>query len=343
MNTILQQYGLSTSAYTIEQFGSGLIHRTFAVKNGFGEEAFILQVVNHHVFTKPDDIAHNLSVLDAFRKKYHPDFFFPVPLPTKSGEPYARVGESYFRLTSFVHKSHAVNSCSSPQQAYEAARQFGKFTAMLTGVRTDMLRYTIPGFHDLHWRWKQFQEALATGNKERMAVAVTEIDFLKSRYDIVEQYDAIKKDPEFRIRVTHHDTKISNVLLDDDDKGICVIDLDTVMPGYFISDLGDMFRTYLSPANEEEKDLSKIEVRKDFYDAIVKGYLSFMEPELTAKERSSFKYAGEFMIYMQALRFLTDYLNNDRYYGQSYEGHNLLRAQNQIALFRLFLAVSNGV
>ena len=170
-----------------------------------------------------------------------------------------------------------------PQQAYEAARQFGKFTAMLTGVRTDMLRYTIPGFHDLNWRWQQFQDALSTGNKERMAVAVTEIDFLKSRYDIVEQYNAIKKDPEFKVRVTHHDTKISNVLLDDTEKGICVIDLDTVMPGYFISDLGDMFRTYLSPANEEEKDLSKIEVRKDFYDAIVKGYLSFMEPELNRK------------------------------------------------------------
>ena len=338
MNAILKQYGLSPSAYSLEQFGSGLIHRTFAVKNGFGEEAFILQEVNHHVFKKPEDIAHNLMVLDNFRKQNHPDFFFPVPLNTKDGKPYARMGDNYFRLTSFVHKSHAVNSCTTAQEAYEAARQFGKFTAMLTGVRMDMLRYTIPGFHDLNWRWQQFQDALDAGNKERMATAGAEIGLLKSRYDIVEQYNAIKTDPEFRIRVTHHDTKISNVLLDENEKGICVIDLDTVMPGYFISDLGDMFRTYLSPASEEEKDLDKINVRKDFYDAIVRGYLSFMEPELTAKEKASFSYAGEFMIYMQALRFLTDYLNNDRYYGQSYEGHNLIRAQNQIALLGLFLA-----
>jgi thiamine kinase-like enzyme len=209
---------------------------------------------------------------------------------------------------------------------------------MLTGVKMDMLRYTIPGFHDLNWRWQQFQDALATGDSARIALAKTEIEYLQSRFDIVEQFNAIKKDPDFKIRVTHHDTKISNVLLDENEKGICVIDLDTVMPGYFISDLGDMFRTYLSPANEEERDLSKITVRKDFYDAIVKGYLTFMEPELTATEKAHFHYAGEFMIYMQALRFLTDYLNNDRYYGQSYEGHNLLRAQNQIALLSAFVS-----
>ena len=161
---------------------------------------------------------------------------------------------------------------------------------------------------------------------------------MQSRYDIVEKFNAIKQDPEFKIRVTHHDTKISNVLLDENEKGICVIDLDTVMPGYFFSDLGDMFRTYLAAASEEEQDLSKIVIRGDFYNAIVKGYLSFMGPELTAKEKDHFDYAGGFMIYMQALRFLTDYLNDDKYYGQSYEGHNLLRAQNQIALFAAFVA-----
>jgi len=336
MNKILQQYGLSPSAYSLEQFGSGLIHRTFAVKNGFGEEAFILQEVNHHVFTKPEDIAHNLTVLDNFRKQHHPEFFFPVPLPTLKGEAYAREGDRYYRLTSYVHKSHAVNSCTTAEEAYEAARQFGKFTAMLTGVRMDMLRYTIPGFHDLNWRWQQFQDAMATGDAGRLAKAGKEIEFLQSRYDIVEQFNAIKKDPEFKIRVTHHDTKISNVLLDENEKGICVIDLDTVMPGYFFSDLGDMFRTYLSKASEEEKDLSKIIIRGECYNAIVKGYLTFMGPELTSKEMDHFDYAGEFMIYMQALRFLTDFLNLDRYYGQSYEGHNLLRAQNQIALFAAF-------
>jgi thiamine kinase-like enzyme len=134
--------------------------------------------------------------------------------------------------------------------------------------------------------------------------------------------------------VTHHDTKISNVLFDDQDNGLCVIDLDTVMPGYFISDVGDMMRTYLSPVNEEEKDLSKIIIRNEYFKAITDGYLSEMSAELTEKEKEHFVYAGKFMIYMQALRFITDHLNNDHYYGAAYEGHNFVRANNQAVLLQ---------
>ena len=134
--------------------------------------------------------------------------------------------------------------------------------------------------------------------------------------------------------VTHHDTKISNVLFDKSDKGLCVIDLDTVMPGYFISDVGDMLRTYLSPVNEEEKDLSRIEVRDDYFKAIAEGYLSEMKEELSQKEKEHFVYSGKFMIYMQALRFLTDYFKDDTYYGSKYPGHNLVRATNQATLLK---------
>ncbi|MFL5771704.1 MAG: aminoglycoside phosphotransferase family protein, partial [Flavisolibacter sp.] len=111
-------------------------------------------------------------------------------------------------------------------------------------------------------------------------------------------------------------------------------DLDTVMPGYFISDVGDMLRTYLSPVNEEEKDLSKIEIREDYFNAILQGYLSKMAGELSADEIRHFVYSGLFMIYMQALRFLTDHLNNDIYYGASYEGHNYSRAMNQVTVLK---------
>ncbi|MEP6845974.1 MAG: aminoglycoside phosphotransferase family protein, partial [Panacibacter sp.] len=145
-------------------------------------------------------------------------------------------------------------------------------------------------------------------------------------------YENILQNPEFKKRVTHHDTKISNVLFDSDNKGLCVIDLDTVMPGHFISDVGDMMRTYLSPAGEEESDLSAIEVREAYFEAIVNGYLSEMQDELTTTEKDYFIYAGKFMIYMQALRFMADYLNNDIYYGAKYELHNLNRAINQLTL-----------
>ena len=124
------------------------------------------------------------------------------------------------------------------------------------------------------------------------------------------------------------------MLFDSAGKGLCVIDLDTVMPGYFISDVGDMMRTYLSPVNEEESETDKIIIRKDFYEAIVQGYLSEMGPELTETEKEQFHFSGLFMVYMQALRFLTDHINNDVYYGSRYEGQNLVRAINQATLLK---------
>jgi hypothetical protein len=124
------------------------------------------------------------------------------------------------------------------------------------------------------------------------------------------------------------------VLFDDNEHGLCVIDLDTVMPGYFISDFGDMMRTYLSPVSDEEKDFSKIEIRDDYFKAIVDGYLGEMEKDVTAIEKKHMVYSGRFIIYMQALRYLTDYLNNDIYYVSKYEGHNLIRATNQVTLLK---------
>ena len=124
------------------------------------------------------------------------------------------------------------------------------------------------------------------------------------------------------------------MLFNEEDKGLCVIDLDTVMPGHFISDAGDMIRTYLSPVSEEEKDFSKIEIRENYFVSIFKGYMSEMSEELTVGEKNHFIYAGKFMIYMQAIRFLTDHLNNDIYYGAKYENQNFVRAGNQSTLLK---------
>jgi hypothetical protein len=194
------------------------------------------------------------------------------------------------------------------------------------------LKITLPGFHNLAYRYEQFEQAIENGNPSRIQSSTQEIDYLVSKNHIVSTYKQIVTTKEFKVRVTHHDTKISNVLFDKDGKGICVIDLDTLMPGYFISDVGDMLRTYLSPVSEEERDFKKIAIREDFFEGIACGYLREMSGELTAKEIEHFVYSGLFMIYMQALRFLTDYLNDDVYYGAAYPGHNHVRAKNQIVL-----------
>ena len=208
---------------------------------------------------------------------------------------------------------------------------------MLNGFPVDDLKVTIPDFHNLTLRYQQFLQSLQAGNAARIENAKTEIEWLKEQDYIVRKFDSMKQNPDFRLRVTHHDTKISNVLFDEQDKGVCVIDLDTVMPGYFISDVGDMMRTCLSPVSEEEKDFSKIEIREEYYKAIVEGYLEGMENELSASEKNAFFDAACYLVYMQALRFIADHLNNDQYYGAKYEGHNFVRGTNQIALLKKLL------
>ena len=229
----------------------------------------------------------------------------------------------------FVENSCTIDVVENPQQAYEAARQFGLLTANLGGFDATTLKITLPDFHNLPLRFRQFQVAIVNGNKERVKRAEKAIRFLSDNRIIVDRTDQLSQLP---VRVIHHDTKISNVLLDEQNKGLCVIDLDTLMPGYIVSDLGDMMRTYLSPANEEVAEFDKVDVRIDFFEAILDGYIGAMKTIFTPLEKEYLVYSGQFMIYMQALRFITDYLNDDVYYGARYEEHNFVRGCNQIAL-----------
>lgn len=328
--SVLAAYGLKVDNVTIEPFGSGLINRTWKV---VAQKDYILQKINQHVFREPANIACNLRLIADYLKAHHPDYLFVEPIRSVAGEDLVYCeSDGYYRLFPFVHDSHTIDVVETPEQAYEAARQFGRFTRMLAGMDAGQLKITIPSFHDLDLRYRQFLAALKEGSKDRIAASGQLIERALSHADIVTQYKAIQTNPAFKLRVTHHDTKISNVLFDAQDKGLCVIDLDTVMPGYFISDVGDMLRTYLSPVSEEETDVTKISVRDAFYKAVVEGYHAEMKDELTEGEKQHFFYAGQFMIYMQALRFLTDHLLGDVYYGARYEGHNFYRAQNQMVL-----------
>ena len=329
---ILNQFGIRNDVM-VKPFGSGLINNTWLIRDN--ENDFILQRINHTIFKNPVDIATNIRLIGEYLNDKHPEYLFVTPCKTVTGDDLVFIkAEGYFRLFPFVKNSHTVNVVSSVLQAFEAAKQFGRFTNLLSGFPIDKLKITLPDFHNLSLRHFQFESAIQTGNKQRIKEAALTISFLKEQHEIVAISEQINKDHDFKKRVTHHDCKISNVLFDDDDKGLCVIDLDTVMPGYFISDFGDMMRTYLSPVSEEEKDLSKIEIREDYFKAIADGYLSEMGNELTAIEKKYLVYAGKFMTYMQALRFLTDHLNNDVYYGAKYEGHNFIRAGNQVSLLK---------
>ena len=330
---IFSAYNLVQNELTIEPITNGLINETWHIKNSHA--GYILQKINHKIFRNPDAIASNVRMIADYLSETNHDYLFIGPIKTNANEEMKYItGNGYFRLMPFVNQSHTISTVEKPLQAFEAAKQFGQFTKLLAGFPVEKLQITLPDFHNLTLRYRQFTDALITGNKKRLQQSTDLIHFIKNNKNIVDTYENILQNPAFKLRVTHHDTKISNVLFNGENKGLCVIDLDTVMPGYFISDVGDMMRTYLSPANEEEKDFSKIEIREEYFKAIWNGYMGEMNNELSAEEKKHFIYAGKFMIYMQALRFLTDHLNDDIYYGAKYEGQNFVRAGNQAVLLQ---------
>lgn len=335
-SAILKLYGFTEDSMEIKPFGSGLINHTWKVT--YKGNDYILQRINDSVFKHPEYITNNISLVAGYFKQHFPEYFFVAPVKTTDGEEMVHLKEEgYFRMFLFVEGSRSIDVVETPDQAYEASAQFGKFTNLLSGFNVNKLKTTIPDFHNLNLRYKQFQQALKNGNPERKKETTALTNTLMRYAGVVTSYDKIISSADFKLRVTHHDTKISNVLFDENDKGICVIDLDTVMPGYFISDVGDMMRTYLSPVSEEEKDFNKIEIRDYYYSALVHGYYDEMKDVLTETEIRHFFYAGTFMIYMQAIRFLTDYINDDIYYGSKYPGHNLIRAGNQAVLLQRLL------
>jgi Ser/Thr protein kinase RdoA (MazF antagonist) len=340
LNQILEKFGINTSNHHIEEYGSGLINTTWKIS---GEKNYILQKINTDVFHQPEVIAENLSLVQSYLSVKYPDYLFVAPLFALNGSSLAITEDGVFRMFPFIDDSVSINAVTSYKQAYEAAKQFGKFTFLLKDFDTSRLKETILCFHDLTLRYKEFEKVSNYAEPERLEQAGWAISEIIRHRDILTTYQELKSSGKLPVRVIHHDAKINNVLFDNDWNGICLIDLDTVMAGYFISDVGDMLRTYLSPANEDETDLSKIIVDEQCFDAIYSGYLSEMGTELTAFEKEHFIYAGKFMIYMQAIRFLTDYLNGDVYYHTEYTDQNLNRANNQLTLLNQLIKLEEKI
>jgi Ser/Thr protein kinase RdoA (MazF antagonist) len=337
MESIFNQYGWSV--ITVQQLHQGLINSTYSITTNQGD--FILQTVNHHIFKDPFAIDANINAIGKFLKQQAPDYEFTHLIPTLNGKTLVEWEGKFYRAFKKM-KGYSLSVLDNSTQAKEAANQFGKFTQVLSEFNIRNLKITLPDFHNLSLRYYQFTDALIKGNKKRIDASQEAILYLQSKQPLVTKFENFITHPEALNRVTHHDTKISNVIFnknnDGVEKAICVIDLDTVMPGYFISDLGDMCRTYLCPVSEEATDLNLIQIEKGRWENLKDGYLASMQNALTNFELDHFIFAGQFIIYMQALRFLTDHLNNDTYYGAKYDNHNYNRAINQIALLEKYEA-----
>jgi Ser/Thr protein kinase RdoA (MazF antagonist) len=337
---IAQSFGLNPQFWDYKPYGSGHINRTYYLSNSLDNQAFILQKVNHSIFKQPEIIAQNWLKVAQHLHQNFPEYPFTTFRFTQQGQAYYYDAEGNpWRLLPFVPNSFTYNTLQNPQLAQEAARQFARFAGLLNDLDVSTMAASIPNFHNLSVRYQQFEEALAVASPTRLALADEVIEYLLMMQSIEATFRDLSANPAIKLRVMHHDTKINNILFaQDTQQFLGIIDLDTLMPGYFISDLGDMLRTCLNPSSEDEIDPEKIIVRDDFFVAIMQGYLSEMSSLLSVAEKELIFYAGEFMIYMQALRFLSDYLSNDSYYQIHYPQQNLHRAINQTQLLKKYIA-----
>ena len=334
LEKIIKSFGLEPGNYLVNPITAGYINQTFKLS---GAESFVLQRVNKNVFTKPELIANNLRVAANYLSSHHPEYLFLSGLKTVAGNEMVYDEEGFpWRLFPYIENSITINKVDTEAEAYNAASGFALLSANLYGCDPDLFKPTIERFHDLAWRYEQFETALRNSPTAIRTEAEDAIQACQHFAYLVEKYNNLIASGHLRAMVTHNDTKINNILFDAASrKAICVIDLDTLMPGYFIYDVGDMVRTFVSPVDEEERDLSKVQFRANIYNALVEGYLSHMRDKLNATEKTLFPFAGMMMTYIMALRMLTDFLNGNIYYQIKYPDQNIVRARNQLKLLSL--------
>lgn len=336
---IATKFRISGSIQNILPLGSGHIHDTYKVITT--ESQYVLQKFNHSVFTQPEKVAENIKAVaqhlkDKLVKSNVSDFWrnylAPLRLLRNGGTLLAYQG-AYWRMFPYIQHSYELQIIENSTQAYEVARTVARFQAMLSDLPVERLHTTLPDFHHLPKRYAQFQQALRNASPAREKMAKQAIFQLKSYRAFIQQDPVFQEEIFLPIRVTHNDTKVNNVLLDTTThQGLCMIDLDTVMPGYVIHDFGDMVRTFCSPVDENSQELEKVLIRKPIFEALCKGYLEEASAFLTEREIAYLLHGGKQMILITATRFLTDFLAGDVYYKTQYEGHNLARAMNQLKL-----------
>jgi aminoglycoside phosphotransferase (APT) family kinase protein len=318
-------------------YGSGHINDSYCAvfqRNGTTPR-YLLQRINHSIFKDPVTLMENIERVTghlAVQVADDPDRERRVLtlIPTRGkGVLHRDADDNYWRAYRFIENATTYNSVESPGQAYQAAKAFGEFQRMLADLPAPRLHDTIPDFHHTPKRFAALERAIAADAAGRVSLAGPEIDFALARKPLAN----VLLDAALPERVTHNDTKINNVMLDDaTGEGTCVIDLDTVMPGLAAYDFGDMVRTATSPTAEDERDLSKVTMQFPLFEALARGYLSTAGGFLTSSEKEHLAVAGKVITFEIGIRFLTDYLSGDTYFKVHREGHNLDRCRTQFKL-----------
>jgi len=342
IEAISNEFAIAGTFISSEEIDSGLINSTYLAtfeKQNGDHRRYILQRINENVFKRPHDVMANVERVTrhinwkVLRVKRDLGGQTLNLYPARGGKFFAEgVGGGVWRCYNFIEGCRTYDTADTTEQAYQAARAFGSFLDLVSDFPIEDIIDTIPNFHNTPIRYDALIEAVENDSAGRLKEVAKEVEFVKQRKELCSLYVDMQKKGTVPTRVTHNDTKINNVMIDvERDEAVCVIDLDTVMPGLSFYDFGDLIRTAISPHEEDSKDLSTIVVRLPFFKALAQGYCDGCE-SLTQTELNNMAYAGKLMTLEVGIRFLTDYLNGDVYFRTEHTEHNLDRCRTQFKL-----------
>ncbi len=340
---IVKQFAFDGDFVSCKKFGSGHINETYiaAFNDNGTEKNYVLQKINNHVFKNIDDLMENIFYVTSYlRKKIennggNPDRETLHYIKTKDGKKYYKDQDGgFYRAYIFVEDSISYDSADTPEVFKSSAMAFGRFQKLLADFDVELLTETIPHFHDTLWRYEnEFLPAVEHNLSGRLDSCTAEVNAVKSYAGEMSRLTDLTAAGKLHLRVTHNDTKLNNVMFDKNSKKcVCVIDLDTVMPGLALYDFGDSIRFGASTAAEDEPDLDKVALDIDYFKAYAEGFLQEAGDAFNQCEKNNLAFSAKLMTLECGMRFLTDYLNGDTYFKTDYPEHNLVRAKNQLKL-----------
>jgi hypothetical protein len=337
VDVVARQFQVEADFVSATPHGSGHINDSYCIifQQAGVLVRYLLQRINHKVFKNPVALMENIERVTshlAAQAAGEPDCsrYALTLIPTQDGRSLYQDGDGgYWRMYRFIETAHTYDAATSMGQAFQAAKAFGRFQQLLVNLPAPRLHDTIADFHHTPKRFKALEQAIASDVANRAILVRPEIEFAFAHQSIT----SVLLDANLPERITHNDTKFNNVMLDDvTGEGICVIDLDTVMPGLVLHDFGDMVRTTTSPTDEDEQDLSRVTMQFPMFEALVRGYLTSAGGFLTVAEKQHLVFSGKLMTFEQGIRFLTDYLAGDAYYKVRRDEHNRDRCRTQFKL-----------
>ena len=340
LHHIASQFCFEAPIQEIQSLGEGFINDTFVVLTTDEKLKYILQRKNKTIFTQvPEMMSNILAVIDHIKKKIIARGGDPLReamtvIQTQDGKPYFIDSDGEFWASClFIQGSVSVDKADSLELCYKGGVGIGQFQTDLIDFEQPLYE-TIKGFHNIRWRFTQWDEALKVDAAGRVKELREEIEWIESRKTQMLNFWKLVEDGDIPTRVTHNDTKLSNVLFDQDNNVLCMIDLDTVMSSTSLNDFGDAIRSYANTGAEDERDLSKVSMDFDRFEAYMQGYLSKRKENITPLEIEYLAFSAIYITYEQVLRFLMDYINGDTYYKIHYADHNLVRTHAQYALLQ---------